>query len=115
MKNTGECQICGRTQKLSKDGTLVKHGYRRIYYSADCVGTHHKPITESTSAIDLAIRELQSAIIKNQEQINNGNTKYSYIVYNERFRTEKTRSVSRQSLISEAEDNIKYLTKRKGE
>ena len=49
-----ECQVCERTQALTKDGVLVHHGYERPGHGwivGDCFGVGHKPYT-ATDALE---------------------------------------------------------------
>jgi hypothetical protein len=54
---TGECQVCGATQKLSKGGLLVRHGHRNVgpgVGGGACWGASALP-APATDALDLYI------------------------------------------------------------
>lgn len=52
----GECQICGRMQKLPS-GVMAKHGYttRWGFFSGVCTGSDYRPFEQATNAIERAI------------------------------------------------------------
>lgn len=68
----GECQICGRTQKLP-NGLVAKHGYKVDPHSGQfmgvCAGSDNKPYEESCDLICVTIELLKSGIEFSKSQI----------------------------------------------
>ena len=56
--HNGECQICGRTQKLP-NGQMSKHGYNVTsgFFSGTCRGSDNLPFELSKSLVDGAIKD----------------------------------------------------------
>jgi hypothetical protein len=56
--HNGECQICGRTQKLP-NGQMAKHGYNVAwgFFSGTCRGSDNLPFELSKSLVDGAIND----------------------------------------------------------
>ena len=68
-KNTathiGECQVCGRIQKLPK-GQLSKHGYTKQwgFFNGTCWGAEHLPFEQSIDLIEGAIKQANEQCAK---------------------------------------------------
>lgn len=79
-KIIGECQACGRFQKLVK-GTLANHGYTldHGFFNGTCMGSKHPPLEESNALIVECIDRAKSSIESIQNEIqsmeNNSNEK----------------------------------------
>lgn len=56
----GECQVCGRTQKLP-NGKLSNHGYMKRwgFFEGVCWGAKHLPFEQSKALVDEAIARVE--------------------------------------------------------
>ena len=61
----GECQVCGRIQKLPK-GQLSKHGYTKQwgFFNGTCWGAEHLPFEQSIDLIEGAIKQANEQCAK---------------------------------------------------
>ncbi len=68
--HTGECQNCGRRQKLP-DGRLAKHGYRVAWgqFEGGCVGSGELPFEQSCDLIERFIARAEDEKIRIQASI----------------------------------------------
>lgn len=59
----GECQVCGRVQKLPDD-RLAKHGYKVtiVGFQGVCIGSGELPLEVSCNMIERAIESAQAGI-----------------------------------------------------
>jgi hypothetical protein len=65
----GECQICGRVQKLP-GGVLSLHGYTKRwgFFAGTCTGSGWRPFEQATDAIADAIKNAHACIAARQDE-----------------------------------------------
>jgi hypothetical protein len=68
--HSGECQLCGRKQKLPK-GHLSLHGYTKEwgFFNGTCTGSRHKPYEESCDQITFRIPHMVQLIADQTQEI----------------------------------------------
>jgi hypothetical protein len=72
-EQVGECQVCGRHQKIRKSGEIASHGYQANSLSGggnsgSCPGSYALP-APATGAVERTIERQQAALVRAEARL----------------------------------------------